>query len=382
MASIAEIPRMKATTLTVMATRGEDQDLVFQTAAPVEATKSVTTSRKKERILPCFGWHPWFSHQIFDDEGTRKDEDDPFMTTQLKQAHYEKVLTPSPDDETFIFALPDPKPLSHLISETRTRLLAHPTALVGEVGLDRAFRLPNAWTKQEVQSRDATMTPGSREGRSLSPYRVQLDHQKTVLRAQLQLAGELSRPVSVHSVQAHGAVFDLLKELWSGHERKVLSRRERKQRDAERSQRGEADEEDEEKEASSKTNATPFPFPSRICMHSYSGPVDPVRQFLDPSNPSDVYFSFSSLINFSGPSSQKVIQVIKALPDDRVLIESDLHTAGKQMDDLLEEVARQVCDVRGWDLRKGVQQLADNWRRFVYGSSEVLPNGHDVLNKR
>ena len=102
-------------------------------------------------------------------------------------------------------------------------------------------------------------------------------------------------------------------------------------------------------------------------MHSYSGPVDQLRQFMAKTNPSDVYFSFSSLINFTGASARKVGDVIKALPADRILTESDLHTAGPQMDDLLEDVARQICELRGWELRDGVQQLADNWKRFVHG---------------
>ena len=59
MASIAEIPQMKARTLTVMSTRGEDQDLVYQTAASLAANKK-EDGEKEERILPCFGWHPWF----------------------------------------------------------------------------------------------------------------------------------------------------------------------------------------------------------------------------------------------------------------------------------------------------------------------------------
>ncbi|KAF7597105.1 hypothetical protein BBP40_010579 [Aspergillus hancockii] len=273
MSSIADIPKMRATTLTVMATRGEDQDLVHQTAA----------------------------------------------------------------------SLTDPKPLSQLISETRERLLSHPAALVGEIGLDRAFRLPLSWTQQEMEDRDSKKTPGSREGRSLSPHRVQLEHQKAVLEAQLRLAGELRRPVSVHSVQAHGALFDLFKKLWAGHERKKPSRRERVRRYS--AAHAESDAEEEQQKLS-KAEEPPLPFPPRICMHSYSGPVEPLKQFLNASNPSDVYFSFSSIINFNGPSPQRVLEVIKALPDDRVLIESDLHTAGRQMDDLLEEVARQICEVQ------------------------------------
>lgn len=243
------------------------------------------------------------------------------------------------------------------------------TALVGEIGLDRAFRLPNPWTQQEIEVRDASVTPGSREGRTLSPYRTQLEHQKTVLRAQLQLAGELQRPVSLHSVQAHGAVFDLLKELWRGYERRVPTRRERRRRYSAAEAHEESDAEDNLKRdgENGEGEHARLPFPPRICMHSYSGPVDPVRQFLHPSNPSDVYFSFSNVINFSGPSAQKVIEVIKVLPDDRILVESDLHTAGPVMDQLLEDVVRQVCGIRGWELVEGVKRLGQNWKTFVYG---------------
>lgn len=362
--SIAEIPRMKATTLTVMATRGEDQDLVLQTAATLADRETAINDSNIGRILPCFGWHPWFSHQIIDDTPGPIDIDIP-SGAERKKAHYTKVLTPPPDDE-FISTLPEPKPLSQLISETRSRLATHPLALVGEVGLDRAFRLPNPWRSEDLENRDAGMTPGSREGRKLSPHRVQPDHQKAILKAQLELAGELRRPVSVHSVQAHGAVFDIFKALWSGHERKLQSRRERQRRRSVADAHADSEAEEEEEQASPQPGP-PLPFPPRICMHSYSGPVNPVKQFLHPSNPSDVYFSFSTVINFNGPSAQKAIDVIKALPDDRILIESDLHTAGAPMDELLEQIARQVCELRGWALRPGVQQLADNWKRFVYG---------------
>ncbi|KAE8350387.1 putative Cut9 interacting protein Scn1 [Aspergillus coremiiformis] len=364
LSSIAEIPRMKATTLTVMATRGEDQDLVHQTVASLTGGQTLVlpSGQSVGRVLPCFGWHPWFSHQILDDM-EKTETEVTGVTSDMKKAHYGKVLTPPPDD-SFILTLPDPKPLSQLISETRQRLLTHSAALVGEVGLDRAFRLPQPWTQQE-ENRDSQMTPGSREGRTLSPHRVQLEHQKVVLEAQLRLAGELRRSVSVHSVQAHGVVLDLFKKLWSGHERKKPSRRERARRYSAAHAHAESDAEEEHEKLTRVVPDPPLPFPPKICMHSYSGPVEPLKQFLNPSNPSDVYFSFSTVINFNGRSPQKVVDVIKALPDDRILIESDLHTAGKQMDDLLEEVARQICEIRRWDLVQGVQQLAENWKRFV-----------------
>ncbi|CAI7620948.1 unnamed protein product [Penicillium glandicola] len=353
LASVADIPQMKAKTLTIMATRGEDQDLVQQTAVSLSAKTSQSTT---DRVVPCFGWHPWFSHQILDDTAQPTAARNP---TEHKSAHYTAVLTPSPaDNQQFIDLLPVPKPLSELISETRTRLQKFPNALVGEIGLDR----------------DDQLTPGSREGRRLSNYRVKPEHQRAVLKAQLQLAGEMNRAVSLHSVQAHGGIFEVLKELWAGHERVVLSRRKRdKQRDAEGAVSEDEDDDDRTPDGSQSTKSSDLsgksyrPFPPRVCMHSYTGSVEPIRQFLHRSNPSDVYFSFSTLINFSGSAEKKVGEVIKALPEDRILIESDLHVAGAQMDELLEDVARQICQLRGLELRHGVQVLADNWRRFVLG---------------
>ena len=372
MAAVPSIRDMKATTLTVMATRGQDQELVLQTAQELNGKQDAS---REDKILACFGWHPWFSHQIVDDTQLDKQPTIAQDEAKLKEAHYTAVLTPSPsEDPEFIKSLPPPKPLSLLISETRDRLRQFPNALVGEIGLDKSFRLPGAWTADELSQRDEDITPGSREGRRLSPYKVKLDHQRAVLRAQLRLAGEMQRAVSVHSVQAHGAVYDLLKELWAGHEHVVLSRRAReRQRDAVGALSSDENEEDGMKgnaiprKTLSNNHSASLPFPPRICMHSYSGPVEPIRQFLHKSNPSDVYFSFSTVINFSGAPARKVSDVIKAIPDDRILIESDLHVAGSQMDDYLEEVARQVCELRGWELRHGVQQLADNWKRFVFG---------------
>ncbi|CAG7962410.1 unnamed protein product [Penicillium nalgiovense] len=371
LASIADIPQMKATTLTIMATRGEDQDLVQQTAVSLSAKESQSTS---DRVVPCFGWHPWFSHQILDDTAQPTAAQSP---AEHKYAHYAAVLTPSPaDDQSFIDLLPVPKPLSELISETRNRLQQFPNALVGEVGLDRSFRLPSPWSSTDIENRDDQLTPGTREGRRLSIYRVKPEHQRTVLKAQLQLAGEMDRAVSLHSVQAHGGVFEVLKELWAGHERVVLSRRKRdKQRDAEGAVFDDDEDDDQDKtpDRSQPTKAADLsgksyrPFPPRVCMHSYTGSVEPIRQFLHQSNPSDVYFSFSKLINFSGTAGKKVGDVIKALPEGRILIESDLHVAGVQMDEVLEDVARQICQLRGWGLRHGVQVLADNWQRFVFG---------------
>lgn len=355
MASIDEISSMKARVITIMATRREDQDLVSQVAMrfPLhhehQGDETLSTL-----VVPAFGWHPWFSYQMFDDRST------PERPTAV--AHYKSVLSPQTDDEAFLASLPEPKALTAFLAETEERLRRHPYALVGEVGIDKAFRLPNEWLPHETECRDLSQTPGSRQGRKLSPYRVQLDHQKVILEAQLRLAARLGRPVSMHSVQAHGAVYEILQKLWSGHE-KASSRQRKRRSSAAGAHAGEDAESD-----SDGDSPNDLPFPPRVCMHSYSGPEDFLRQFLHKTVPMEVYFSFSEVINFSNPSTEKITNVIRAVPDSRILMESDLHMAGKEMDNRLGSVFQRICNIKMWSPEEGAEVLRQNWQMFVFGA--------------
>ena len=355
MASIESIGSMKPRVLTVMSTRAQDQDLVAQAASQYALRNRVDLTEGRH-VVPAFGWHPWFAYQLYDD---RKG-----ISGGSIGEHYKHVLSPSPEDLNFLESLPEPRSLSQFLAETERRLLDHPFALVGEIGLDRAARLPVFTTADLEEGKvykhlDGDYTPGTREDRPLSPYRVTMGHQKVVLTAQLQLAAKHRRPVSVHSVQAHGMVFDILQSLWAGHEKPSKSKQKRRKSAAN------AQHNEDRIETQENNNLL---YPPRICMHSYSGPVDPLKQFLAPTVPADVYFSFSEVINFSSASSTKAAEVIKAVPADRILVESDLHCAGERMDDLLKRIVLRICDLKGWSLRDGAQQLRSNWERFVFGS--------------
>ncbi|ROW16683.1 hypothetical protein VPNG_01741 [Cytospora leucostoma] len=400
MSSIPSITStMKARTLTVMATRSQDQELVARVAdehrvsgrQALRATSDPASSH--ERIIPAFGWHPWFSHQLYDDTlptgAATYDPSSPDLDAQ-KLRHYNAVLTPPPssrDDEAFTRQLPTPRSLSSLLSQTRARLEAHPHALVGEVGIDRAFRLPSHGVF--AGEPEAGMTPGRRNGEGLSPYRVGADHQVRVLRAQLGLAGQLGRPVSVHGVQAPGLLYDALRGTWRGCERRVVSSRERRMiargvdedfsSSSSSSESDEPEDEDgtgiqEKRRRRKDRKYKPKPYPPRICLHSFTGGVQTLRQYAgDRSCPARVYFSFSMCVNYSTGGHERerkkhiADEVIRACPDDRVLVESDLHTAGEGMDGFLEAMYRKVCEVKGWGLVEGVERIKQNYEAFIFG---------------
>ncbi|KAL0930419.1 uncharacterized protein CTRU02_214494 [Colletotrichum truncatum] len=364
MSSIETIPNMRAATLTVMATRSQDQALVAEVAASHGVRSKYEMSQG--HLVPCFGWHPWFSYQLFDDTVPEAEWTYREGQPDAKKRHYQAVLAPAPEDPSFIDALPTPRPLSAFLADTRGRLQDHPLALVGEVGLDKAFRLPEGWTNDDDSSRDQTLTPGGREGRRLAPQHVKMPHQIAVLKAQLALAGELGRSVSVHGVQAHGVLHDTLASLWKGHEKQVITRRQKKLV-AEGAEDPESGDELEEDDFGRKA-VPPKPYPPRICLHSYSGPAEMLKQYTNPSIPARIFFSFSSAINLGTKAgADKIVEVIQACPDDSILIESDLHIAGDEMDARLEEMYRKVCEIKGWKLEEGVARIGKNYRQFIFG---------------
>ncbi|KAI0275132.1 hypothetical protein BC834DRAFT_1024361, partial [Gloeopeniophorella convolvens] len=182
-------------TLAAMSTHAADQPRV---AALARA--------HPDRVVPAFGYHPWWAHTI----SLAPPPAPP------AEAHYRALFLPadgahSEDLEAafarLLPALPAPTPLATVLADVRAHLTAFPHAMLGEVGLDRAARVPFP----------ATASASATAPRALSPFSTPLAHQLALLEAQLALAAELRRNVSLHSVKAPAQTQALLARMARAH---------------------------------------------------------------------------------------------------------------------------------------------------------------------
>ncbi|KAG0308851.1 hypothetical protein BGZ98_006497 [Dissophora globulifera] len=105
--------------------------------------------------------------------------------------------------------------------------------------------------------------------------------------------------------------------------------------------------------------------PPRLCMHSYGGSVDMIKAFTKLDHPPEIFFSFSILVN-GRLQERKLKELILAVPEDRLLIESD-HHSHLRVDRLLVEMVHKVAEIRQWTVEETVMKTSRNWQRFVYG---------------
>lgn len=128
------------------------------------------------------------------------------------------------------------------VEDLRDYLATHPKASIGEIGLD-------GWVDEP-----------------------DLKTQRPVFRAQLELAAELKKPMTIHCLKAWGPLMEELKAC---------------------------------------PPSAPF------LMHSYGGSIEFARELLE----FDVYFSFSGY--FLQERKATVVEVFKQLPKERILVETD-----------------------------------------------------------
>ncbi|KAF8063711.1 scn1 [Scenedesmus sp. PABB004] len=172
---------------------------------------------------------------------------------------------------------------------------------------------PHALVGEIGIDRAATI-PGSRA-------RTSLAHQLELVRRQVAVAAELRRPVSVHCVRGYGALLGLLADL------------------------------------------PPGAAPPGVMLHSYGGSVEEVRRFaaLPHGVGRRVFFSFSAAINARAPA--KLAARIAAVPDDRLLLESDQVTPGA-IDPGLAAIAAAAAAAKGWSLAETAERALANFEDF------------------
>mmetsp|Transcript_22179 Transcript_22179/g.44563 ORF Transcript_22179/g.44563 Transcript_22179/m.44563 type:complete len:345 (+) Transcript_22179:67-1101(+) len=252
------------------------------------------------RAVPCYGIHPWF---LYD------------------------VLTSSDDEEV------------DWLGELKQRLIDHPDAIVGEIGLDG-----NRWVEVE-QSDQSEESIWKRERVLACPMELQrkafeeqsdqseesiwkrervlacpMELQRKAFEEQLVLAAELQRPVSIHVVSAWGelfAAFDNVRERMKHKHDQMAVQVVDEQR--------------------KRRKPKPKLLPPKIYFHAFSGKagaLPSIRSACTKGNIplEDVYFGFPPAIkNFYAP---KTPGIMKEIGIRQMLLETDLEDATSAWDDL------------------------------------------------
>lgn len=268
--------------------------------------------RLPHKVIGAYGLHPWFSHSV-----------------SLVNDHPKQSIESERRDGLINFeALPSSISFESFMFKLRERLLDDPDSLLGEVGLDKAFRIKSP----------GKSTP--------SHMKVPMSHQRAVLEAQLDLAVEIGKHVSLHAVQCPNEIIEVLEQLQAKWGEKLIGSRTL---------------EGEGLEGGIK-----------ICWHSASISIETLNRVLNLF-PNFLYFSYS-IVLFEGPHlNQKLDHLLRHTPDDRLLIESDWSQDPNLIDDQIDRILHCVMLAKGWSVEEAIDRLERNWTDFSR-SPATLPS--------
>ena len=204
------------------------------------------------------------------------------------------------------------------LEELEALLIKHPGAIVGEIGLCKMAR----FVRQHP------------EGKA-----VALGIQRSVFHQQMLLAARLRRPVSVHCVNQQGIFLEVLEEILSSSPNEDLLQK----------------------------------FPAAIAMHSFTGTAHQVNEILkfegklSPPRPL-FYFGFSHTVNHVMCTSEKARQkgrdAVKAIPNNRLLAESDVHSPADLRGGTAGAIAY-IAWARGDSIVDVARTTSENGRAFL-----------------
>ncbi|CAI4048834.1 putative endodeoxyribonuclease SKDI_13G3910 [Saccharomyces kudriavzevii IFO 1802] len=260
---------------------------------------------RKDNVWVGFGVHPWYSHLFY--VGYRRD----------KLSHYQDVLEYKNEEQfsSLVQVLPEPLDLEDYISEEFDGTLV---SVIGEIGLDKLFRLPT--TGFYMQGEKARLTT----------VKVKVSHQEAVFRRFCQLARDNRRPISIHDVKCHGRLNDIC-------------------------------------------NEELLPWPSvKICLHSYTGSEETLLGQWLKKFPSDrIFVSLSKFINFKNPEDGNAL--VRSLPPTCILTETDFpidNPDPSYQRDLTEQLQFLNAQIaQAWDGSLDTTHTAlhiyENFRKFI-----------------
>lgn len=169
------------------------------------------------------GYHPWFTHRysLLDPLPSKEEH---YRSIFFKFSSSSTASKPPNQRNQAIFTsllpyLPEPIPFGTLLDDLRRNIITSlgqgRLTMLGEVGLDGGARM--RWPKSARHLYDEKYpVPPCQEGRQgeeeeeeeewnrLTPFKVSMEHQKTIVEAQLEVAIDLGVNVSFHSVAAPG----------------------------------------------------------------------------------------------------------------------------------------------------------------------------------
>ncbi|GAA6059450.1 hypothetical protein JCM10212_005389 [Sporobolomyces blumeae] len=284
----------------------------------------------RDRVIPCFGVHPWFSHPI---------SFEPRTSLPSREDHYRSVFSiPNRDAldgadaesnpasssaaalDRLLPYFPDPVSIEDVLSQLERDLSTTDSdrSMVGEIGIDKAFKIPHA---PNLIALDPTLPKNS-------DLQTPIAHQVKVVEAQLDAAIRLRKNVSFHSVRATQDTTELLNRC--------------------------------------KKDKAGFR-EIHVCLHSFGASPEAARQV--QRNHPNVFFSFSTIISDRSPQFHNLL---RAIEPDRLLVESDFSDTS-QIDLQIWEVFEAICAARAWTHDEALSTLERNWARYTQPFDERPP---------
>jgi len=283
------------------------------------------------QVVRCYGVHPWFLRQA--------NEDFAFMHNGMSDNESSLSSPASASASTPSASIPWLPYLAHTLQ-------SDPASHVGEIGLDGARYEINPTTNEKVL---------------VSTMESQIE----AFEAQMHLAADLRKCVSVHAVQCWGPLMDSLRRI------KVVRSLMRKERRALKRQL-EVGTSLDVLEKYKEVEEDVLILPPKVYFHAFGGKTAVIDQ-LDAicrdeknSNSSEemieTFYGFAPVVNFRSPKTASVIQKVGI---GRLVLESDLEDYSNVMGDLKAN-AEFIAEALEMEVDEVLCRTHDNARR-LYG---------------